>query len=69
MGVDKSVHGIRQQCKFCMELMRRLHADVQSGEPNRIGCDGLEGHTRMREDIRRLRRELMTLQKQLDPWG
>jgi len=58
---------IRSQCKFCTDLMLRLNEDVQkSGEGS---WSGMENHYRKMDDIKRIRRELMTLSKMLYPWG
>ena len=58
---------IKKQSKFCLELALRLDRAIQkSGEGS---WSGMENHERHRADIRRLRRELMDLQKMLDPWG
>ena len=59
---------IREQSKFCTELMNRLNSEIKnSGES--MYYSGMENHTRKIEDIKRIRRELLVLAKMLDPWG
>lgn len=56
------VEPVKEQCSFCMELMKRLNEDVQ----NLIVDYGtIRGHTQMEQDIIRLRRELMDLAARL----
>ena len=55
---------IKQQSEFCLELMERLHHEID--ETNFLENDTL--HTRKQADIVRLRRELNTLSKCLNPW-
>ena len=58
--------GIREQSEFCRELMIRLNEDIQSsGEGH---WSGMADHTRKQDDIKRIRRELLTLAKMLNPW-
>jgi hypothetical protein len=58
---------IREQSKFCTELMNRLNTEIKnSGEGS---WSGMENHYRKMDDIKRIRRELLTLAKMLDPWG
>ncbi len=58
--------GVRGQSQFCTELMLRLNEDIaSSGEGY---WSGMENHIRKQDDIKRIRRELMTLSKMLDPW-
>lgn len=57
---------IRKQIVFCNELMQRLYEEIlHSGEGS---WSGMEYHERKRDDIKRLRRELMELSKMLNPW-
>ena len=57
--------GIKSQAQFCKELMLRLNEEIHaSGE----GFSGMENHIRKQDDIKRIRRELMTLSKMLNPW-
>lgn len=52
---------IKEQNKFCMDLMQRLSKDVVE-----IADDTWhEKYTRAQDDIKRLRRELMVLSKML----
>ena len=57
---------IRTQSNFCTDLMMRLNEDIQkSGEGH---WSGMADHTRKQDDIKRIRRELLTLAKMLNPW-
>ena len=57
---------IREQSAFCADLMQRLNDEIfNSGEGS---WSGMENHERKRDDIKRLRRELLELSKMLDPW-
>lgn len=56
---------IKSQSKFCTELMLRLNEEIQNSDK---GVSEMENYTRKQEDIRRIRRELMDLQKMLCPW-
>ena len=58
---------IIQQAKFCEMLLERLYKEIKaSGEGS---WPGMENHVRKQDDIKRIRRELMTLSKMLNPWG
>lgn len=58
--------GIMKQATFCDELMHRLRKEIMiSGEGY---WSGMENHVRKQDDIKRIRRELMTLSKMLNPW-
>ena len=58
---------IRSQMQFCTELVLRLNEEIQQdGEGY---WSGMKNHIRKQEDIKRIRRELMTVSKMLDPWG
>lgn len=60
------IDGVKSQTTFCTELMLRLNAEIKgSGEGS---WSGMENHVRKQQDIKRIRRELMTLSKMLDPW-
>ena len=60
------IDGVRSQCQFCTELMLRLNNEIhESGEGN---WSGMENHIRKQDDIKRIRRELMTLSRMLNPW-
>ena len=57
---------IKQQSKFCTDLMTRLNDEIQkSGNGT---WSGMADHTRKQDDIKRIRRELMDLSKKLNPW-
>ena len=58
---------IRSQCQFCAELMLRLNDDIKKSKEGL--WSGMENHVRKQDDIKRIRRELLTLSKMLDPWG
>ena len=57
---------VQKQADFCMELMRRLCADIKDAPD----CTyyGLEKHTQKQNDVVRLRRELNKLYKLLNPY-
>ena len=58
---------IISQTKFCEDLMSRLGIEIRnSGDGS---WSGLENHVRKQDDIKRIRRELLTLSKMLNPWG
>ena len=57
---------INKQCRFCYELMDRLNREVRESEEGR--WSGMENHVRKQDDIKRIRRELLTLSKMLNPW-
>ena len=60
------INGIKSQSQFCVELMLRLNRDIQrSGDGS---WSGMKNHIRHQDDIKRIRRELMTLSKMLNPW-
>lgn len=67
MPKSKEFLDIKNQSKFCVELMQRLNNDIQkAGESSWYG--GMENHTRIQNDIKRIRRELHDLFDLLDPW-
>ena len=57
---------IRSQSKFCAELLLRLNDEIQKSEEGE--WSGMKDHTRKQDDIKRIRRELMTLSGMLNPW-
>lgn len=60
------IRRIRKQAEFCTELMMRLRKEIEeSGEGY---WSGMENHIRKQDDIKRIRRELLTLSKMLNPW-
>lgn len=66
MTGECDIDGVRSQCQFCTELMLRLNNEIhESGEGN---WSGMENHIRKQDDIKRIRRELMTLSRMLNPW-
>ncbi len=66
MTGDCDIDGVRSQCQFCTELMLRLNDEIRtSGEGS---WSGMENHVRKQDDIKRIRRELMTLADMLNPW-
>lgn len=58
-----------KQINFCEELLKRLKVDIKESmdryQTNNIPYS-LDNHSRMQNDIVRLRRELMNLSKMLD---
>lgn len=61
-------HEIEKQSDFCLDLMLKLKDAIYSSEESGYNW-GLENYTQRQQDIIRLRRELMTLSKALNPWG
>jgi hypothetical protein len=60
---------IDNQVAFCAELMNRLVVEISDSMEYQIaGRTGIAMYTRTQEDIKRLRRELLTLEKMIDPW-
>ena len=59
---------IKSQSNFCSELMLRLNHDIQSSGEGTTYSGMMKDYTRKQEDIRRIRRELMDLQKMLYPY-
>ena len=57
---------IKAQMKFCTELVRRLDKEIQNSGAGL--WSGMENHIRKQDDIKRIRRELLTLSKMLNPW-
>ena len=58
---------IRGQMQFCTELVLRLNDEIRKdGEGY---WSGMKNHIRKQNDIKRIRRELLTVSKMLDPWG
>ena len=58
---------ISDQARFCSILMGRIKNDIDNASDNYSG-NGFKNYTAMQTDIIRLRRELLTLHKLLDPW-
>lgn len=57
---------IRSQMHFCTELVLRLNAEIQKDGEG--AYTGMADHCRKQDDIKRIRRELLTVSKMLDPW-
>lgn len=60
---------VKEQMKFCKELMLRLEKSVAENVDMDSSRWGIRNHSQMQNDIVRLRRELNTLNKLLYPWG
>lgn len=58
---------IRAQMQFCTELVMRLNDEI--GDDGEGYWSGMKNHIRKQEDIKRIRRELLTVSKMLNPWG
>lgn len=61
-----NMNKIKEQSMFCMTLMDRLDFEIQNSKEGY--WSGMESHTRKQDDIKRIRRELLTLSKMLNPW-
>ena len=66
MALD--IKKINAQSDFCLELMKRLNAELKK-DVDEDAWSGMLNHTQKQNDIIRLRRELNKLNKLLDPWG
>lgn len=60
-----SIKQVKDQSKLCSTLMDKLSADINNAE---LTYDGIKNYTRIREDIRRIRRELMDLSGMLSKY-
>ncbi|MEE1352134.1 MAG: hypothetical protein UHM23_08835 [Clostridia bacterium] len=60
---------VKEQMKFCKELMNRLDKSIADNVNEDSSWWGIRNHSQMQNDIVRLRRELNTLNKLLYPWG
>lgn len=60
---------VKEQMKFCKELMLRLEKSVAENVDMDSSWWGIRNHSQMQNDIVRLRRELNTLNKLFYPWG
>lgn len=60
---------IKKQTEFCKELMDRLSASIDENVDMDSSWWGIRNHTQISCDIIRLRRELHTLNKLLNPYG
>lgn len=63
---DYEFADIREQSRFCVDLMIRLDDDIQGD--GRGVWSGMKNHCQKQRDIERIRRELMELHKMLNPW-
>lgn len=60
-----SIKQVKDQSKLCSTLMDKLDTDINNAE---LTYDGVKNYTRIREDIRRIRRELMDLSGMLSKY-
>ena len=60
---------VKKQSAFCNELMSRLATSVEKNVEEVTSWYGIVNRSQMSNDIIRLRRELNTLRKMLNPWG
>ena len=58
---------VKEQVKFCQELMTRLGKSVIDNVDEESSWWGIRNHSQLSADIVRLRRELNTLNKLLCP--
>lgn len=65
---EKRIYKIRKQSEFCLELMKRLNEELLNSDVASYWHDSVEHYTQRQGDIIRLRRELMALSNELDPW-
>ena len=56
-----------KQAEFCVELMTRVYVGIYGAKPMEHH-PSMYNYTQMQADIIRLRRELNTLRKMLNPW-
>ena len=59
---------IKEQVKFCSELMQRLELSVGENVDVESSWSGVHNHSQISNDVIRLRRELNTLNKLLYPY-
>lgn len=59
---------IKEQVKFCSELMQRLELSVGENVDVDSSWSGVHNHSQISNDVIRLRRELNTLNKLLYPY-
>lgn len=59
---------VKEQIKFCKELMNRLNKSIEENVDMDSSWWGIRNHSQMSNDIIRLRRELNTLNKLLNPY-
>lgn len=67
MKSNNTVEKIKEQCKFCKELMDRLASETKTitNDPTYKWLN-IENSYRKRQDIKRIRRELQTLANMLE---
>lgn len=59
---------VKEQVKFCKELMNRLDKSVTENIDEDFSWWGIRNHSQISNDVVRLRRELLTLNKLLNPY-
>ena len=59
----------KEQMKFCKELMDRLAKLVEDNIDEDSSWWGIRNHSQISNDIVRLRRELNTLNKMMNPYN
>ena len=62
----KKLKTVQKQSDFCMDLMNRLNEKIKNAE---IAYGSIKYHTRMENDVIRLRRELKELHDMLMQYG
>lgn len=69
--MKKGIKNIQEQSKFCLYLMKLLNDELQNAETCGWSSILLEKRSIYKQDIRRIRRELLKLYKLLEPesWG
>lgn len=67
MSKDKRKQ-VKKQVTFCKELMDRLVKSVEDNIDEESSWWGIRNHSQMSNDIIRLRRELNTLNKLMNPY-
>lgn len=65
--VDKRKQA-KEQVKFCKELMDRLNKSVEENANESVSSYFIHNHSQISNDIIRLRRELSTLSKLMNPY-
>ena len=66
MGIN--VEKVKAQANFCLDLMQRICNDINEDACDAPSYTNIWYHTRKKNDIIRLRRELNKLNKLLDPY-
>lgn len=65
----KTKDDIIKQLLFCNALFLRLQRDINNAEEESAMKVYLHNYSRMQDDIKRIRRELLILSKMLNPWN